>query len=116
MVAKTLSWYPHPSVCPRPLDVSSQGYNNWIFMSTHFWDEDPQGLWILGLQNKGYYFNTGEKQAQVGGARPPTSAAGSAAGLSYPTAEGSPWDTEQAWCTVGVQSPGRNRCPGTSTQ
>ncbi|XP_070478424.1 proprotein convertase subtilisin/kexin type 4 isoform X5 [Equus przewalskii] len=46
-------------VAIRPLDVSSQGYNNWIFMSTHFWDEDPQGLWILGLQNKGYYFNTG---------------------------------------------------------
>ncbi|XP_008591576.1 PREDICTED: proprotein convertase subtilisin/kexin type 4 [Galeopterus variegatus] len=43
----------------RPLDVSSQGYNNWIFMSTHFWDENPQGLWTLGLENKGYYFNTG---------------------------------------------------------
>ncbi|XP_055287094.1 proprotein convertase subtilisin/kexin type 4 isoform X7 [Moschus berezovskii] len=42
-----------------PFDVSSQGYNNWIFMSTHFWDEDPRGLWILGLENKGYYFNTG---------------------------------------------------------
>ncbi|XP_045656127.1 proprotein convertase subtilisin/kexin type 4 isoform X9 [Ursus americanus] len=50
---------PHPTFCPRPLDVSGQGYNNWIFMSTHFWDEDPQGLWTLGLENKGYYFNTG---------------------------------------------------------
>lgn len=29
-------------------------------MSTHYWDEDPQGLWTLGLENKGYYFNTGE--------------------------------------------------------
>ncbi|XP_027443240.2 proprotein convertase subtilisin/kexin type 4 isoform X5 [Zalophus californianus] len=46
-------------VAIRPLDVSSQGYNNWIFMSTHFWDEDPQGSWTLGLENKGYYFNTG---------------------------------------------------------
>lgn len=46
-------------VAIRPLDVSGQGYNNWIFMSTHFWDEDPQGLWTLGLENKGYYFNTG---------------------------------------------------------
>ncbi|XP_055287095.1 proprotein convertase subtilisin/kexin type 4 isoform X8 [Moschus berezovskii] len=46
-------------VAIRPFDVSSQGYNNWIFMSTHFWDEDPRGLWILGLENKGYYFNTG---------------------------------------------------------
>ncbi|XP_050995798.1 proprotein convertase subtilisin/kexin type 4 isoform X3 [Acomys russatus] len=46
-------------VAIRPLDVSSQGYNNWVFMSTHYWDEDPQGLWTLGLENKGYYFNTG---------------------------------------------------------
>lgn len=44
----------------RPLDISNEGYNNWIFMSTHYWDEDPQGLWTLGLENKGYYFNTGE--------------------------------------------------------
>ncbi|XP_021029866.2 proprotein convertase subtilisin/kexin type 4 isoform X5 [Mus caroli] len=46
-------------VAIRPLDISGQGYNNWIFMSTHYWDEDPQGLWTLGLENKGYYFNTG---------------------------------------------------------
>ncbi|XP_075831614.1 proprotein convertase subtilisin/kexin type 4 isoform X3 [Microtus pennsylvanicus] len=46
-------------VAIRPLDISSQGYKNWIFMSTHYWDEDPQGLWTLGLENKGYYFNTG---------------------------------------------------------
>ncbi|XP_045656125.1 proprotein convertase subtilisin/kexin type 4 isoform X7 [Ursus americanus] len=56
---------PHPTFCPRPLDVSGQGYNNWIFMSTHFWDEDPQGLWTLGLENKGYYFNTGESCTQA---------------------------------------------------
>lgn len=46
-------------VAIRPLDISNEGYNNWIFMSTHYWDEDPQGLWTLGLENKGYYFNTG---------------------------------------------------------
>ncbi|XP_040846144.1 proprotein convertase subtilisin/kexin type 4 [Ochotona curzoniae] len=46
-------------VAIRPLDVSDQGYKNWIFMSTHFWDEAPQGLWTLSLENKGYYFNTG---------------------------------------------------------
>lgn len=44
---------------PTPFDISGQGYNNWIFMSTHFWDEDPRGLWTLSLKNKGYYFNTG---------------------------------------------------------
>lgn len=46
-------------VAIRPLDASGQGYNSWIFMSTHFWDEDPRGSWTLGLENKGYYFNTG---------------------------------------------------------
>nr|XP_055104239.1 proprotein convertase subtilisin/kexin type 4 isoform X4 [Symphalangus syndactylus] len=46
-------------VAVRPLDVSTEGYNNWFFMSTHFWDENPQGVWTLGLENKGYYFNTG---------------------------------------------------------
>lgn len=51
---------PAPPAGHRPLDISSQGYNNWIFMSTHYWDEDPQGLWTLSLENKGYYFNTGE--------------------------------------------------------
>lgn len=50
-----------PPTGQRPLDISGQGYNNWIFMSTHYWDEDPQGLWTLGLENKGYYFNTGER-------------------------------------------------------
>lgn len=45
-------------VAIRPLDVSTEGYNNWVFMSTHFWDENPQGVWTLGLENKGYYFNT----------------------------------------------------------
>ncbi|XP_029774749.1 proprotein convertase subtilisin/kexin type 4 isoform X2 [Suricata suricatta] len=53
-------------VAVRPLDVSGQGYNNWIFMSTHFWDEDPRGLWTLGLENKGYYFNTGERRVRPG--------------------------------------------------
>uniref|UniRef100_A0A8C6FQI6 Proprotein convertase subtilisin/kexin type 4 n=1 Tax=Moschus moschiferus TaxID=68415 RepID=A0A8C6FQI6_MOSMO len=59
-------------VAIRPFDVSSQGYNNWIFMSTHFWDEDPRGLWILGLENKGYYFNTGEVQLGAGWGPTPT--------------------------------------------
>ncbi|XP_060037481.1 proprotein convertase subtilisin/kexin type 4 isoform X1 [Erinaceus europaeus] len=46
-------------VAIRPFDVSTQGYNGWVFMSTHFWDEDPRGVWTLGLENKGFYFNTG---------------------------------------------------------
>lgn len=59
MLATILPVCPMPLFGHRPLDFSSQGYKNWIFMSTHYWDEDPQGLWTLGLENKGYYFNTG---------------------------------------------------------
>lgn len=61
MLATILPVCPMPLFGHRPLDFSSQGYKNWIFMSTHYWDEDPQGLWTLGLENKGYYFNTGER-------------------------------------------------------
>ncbi|XP_036614156.1 proprotein convertase subtilisin/kexin type 4 [Trichosurus vulpecula] len=50
-------------VAVRPFDTSSRGYKNWIFMSTHFWDENPQGIWILELENKGYYYNFGTLQS-----------------------------------------------------
>ncbi|XP_014465638.2 proprotein convertase subtilisin/kexin type 4 [Alligator mississippiensis] len=46
-------------VAVRPYDTSSQGYTDWAFMSTHFWDEDPQGTWTLVLENKGDAYNTG---------------------------------------------------------
>lgn len=61
VLATILPVSPVPPFGHRPLDISGQGYKNWIFMSTHYWDEDPQGLWTLGLENKGYYFNTGER-------------------------------------------------------
>lgn len=35
-------------------------------MSSHYWDENPQGLWTLGLENKGYYYNTGERRLWLG--------------------------------------------------
>uniref|UniRef100_A0A4X2LJA8 Proprotein convertase subtilisin/kexin type 4 n=1 Tax=Vombatus ursinus TaxID=29139 RepID=A0A4X2LJA8_VOMUR len=50
-------------VAVRPLDTSSRGYKNWIFMSTHFWDENPQGIWTLELENKGNYYNFGTLQS-----------------------------------------------------
>ena len=28
-------------------------------MSTHFWDENPNGTWVLQLENKGDAYNTG---------------------------------------------------------
>ncbi|KAM4619288.1 furin (paired basic amino acid cleaving enzyme) b isoform 1-T1 [Polymixia lowei] len=36
---------------PRPNDYSSEGFNDWAFMTTHSWDEDPQGEWTLEMEN-----------------------------------------------------------------
>ncbi|XP_029888086.2 proprotein convertase subtilisin/kexin type 4 isoform X2 [Aquila chrysaetos chrysaetos] len=46
-------------VTVRPYDTSQQGYKDWTFMSTHFWDENPNGTWTLRLENKGDAYNTG---------------------------------------------------------
>ena len=35
----------------RPNDYSSEGFNDWAFMTTHSWDEDPQGEWTLEIEN-----------------------------------------------------------------
>ncbi|NXJ72308.1 PCSK4 convertase, partial [Rostratula benghalensis] len=45
-------------VTVRPFDTSQQGYKDWTFMSTHFWDENPNGTWTLHLENKGDAYNT----------------------------------------------------------
>ncbi|XP_071968227.1 proprotein convertase subtilisin/kexin type 4 isoform X2 [Engystomops pustulosus] len=50
----------------RPYDTSSAGYQNWSFMSTHTWDENPQGTWTLELVNKGNYRNTGLEEEPRG--------------------------------------------------
>ncbi|TRY92453.1 hypothetical protein DNTS_028160, partial [Danionella cerebrum] len=36
---------------PRPHDFSSEGFNDWAFMTTHSWDEDPRGVWTLEIKN-----------------------------------------------------------------
>ncbi|NXS64339.1 PCSK4 convertase, partial [Brachypteracias leptosomus] len=46
-------------VTVRPYDTSQRGYKDWTFMSTHFWDENPNGTWRLQLENKGDVYNTG---------------------------------------------------------
>ncbi|XP_077106853.1 proprotein convertase subtilisin/kexin type 4-like isoform X3 [Ranitomeya variabilis] len=46
-------------VALRPYDTSSAGYQNWSFMSTHTWDENPRGTWTLEVVNKGDSRNTG---------------------------------------------------------
>ncbi|XP_048828379.1 furin-like [Brienomyrus brachyistius] len=35
----------------RPHDYSSEGFNDWAFMTTHSWDEDPNGEWTLEIEN-----------------------------------------------------------------
>uniref|UniRef100_A0A8P4G7B9 Furin (paired basic amino acid cleaving enzyme) a n=1 Tax=Dicentrarchus labrax TaxID=13489 RepID=A0A8P4G7B9_DICLA len=36
---------------PRPHDYSSEGFNDWAFMTTHSWDENPRGAWTLEIEN-----------------------------------------------------------------
>ncbi|KAI1230577.1 hypothetical protein IHE44_0010043 [Lamprotornis superbus] len=47
-------------VTVRPYDTSQDGYQDWTFMSTHFWDENPKGIWMLQLENRGDDSNTGQ--------------------------------------------------------
>lgn len=35
----------------RPHDYSSEGFNDWAFMTTHSWDENPSGVWRLEIEN-----------------------------------------------------------------
>ncbi|XP_037611019.1 furin (paired basic amino acid cleaving enzyme) a [Sebastes umbrosus] len=36
---------------PRIHDYSSEGFNDWAFMTTHSWDEEPSGAWTLEIEN-----------------------------------------------------------------
>ncbi|XP_062847344.1 furin (paired basic amino acid cleaving enzyme) b isoform X2 [Trichomycterus rosablanca] len=38
-------------LAPRPQDNSAEGFNDWAFMTTHSWDENPQGEWTLEIEN-----------------------------------------------------------------
>lgn len=35
----------------RPHDYSADGFNDWAFMTTHSWDEEPSGEWVLEIEN-----------------------------------------------------------------
>lgn len=39
------------SFSSRPHDYSSEGFNDWAFMTTHSWDENPKGAWTLEIEN-----------------------------------------------------------------
>ncbi|XP_043934196.1 furin [Protopterus annectens] len=38
-------------LAPRSHDFSSDGFNDWAFMTTHSWDEDPSGEWVVEIEN-----------------------------------------------------------------
>uniref|UniRef100_A0A672PKP2 Furin-1-like n=1 Tax=Sinocyclocheilus grahami TaxID=75366 RepID=A0A672PKP2_SINGR len=38
-------------LAPRAQDNSAEGFNDWAFMTTHSWDEDPRGEWTLEIEN-----------------------------------------------------------------
>ena len=35
----------------RENDLSSDGFNNWPFMSVHTWGENPSGIWKLRIND-----------------------------------------------------------------
>lgn len=37
----------------RPLDDQNIAFDNWPFMSVHFWDESPYGEWRVNIENGG---------------------------------------------------------------
>lgn len=37
----------------RPRDVTSSNFEDWPFLSVHFWGERPQGRWTLQIINGG---------------------------------------------------------------
>lgn len=44
----------------RPHDYSADGFNDWAFMTTHSWDEDPTGEWVLEIENTSANSNYGK--------------------------------------------------------
>ncbi|XP_071954109.1 furin-1-like isoform X1 [Antedon mediterranea] len=44
----------------RNKDYSNKGFNNWDFMTTHNWGEDPRGIWTLEVKNVGDKANSGK--------------------------------------------------------
>ena len=37
----------------RRMDYSHDGFKNWVFMSTHTWEENPKGKWKVEIANDG---------------------------------------------------------------
>lgn len=50
----------------RPHDYSADGFNDWAFMTTHSWDEDPSGEWVLEIENTSEANNYGMESGDGG--------------------------------------------------
>lgn len=58
---------PHTAPPNRPHDYSADGFNDWAFMTTHSWDEDPSGEWVLEIENTSEANNYGTGCWRAGG-------------------------------------------------
>lgn len=54
---------------PRPHDYSADGFNDWAFMTTHSWDENPSGEWVLEIENTSEANNYGMGDTRGSGGR-----------------------------------------------
>lgn len=36
----------------RPSDMNKGGFNQWAFLSVHFWEENPRGTWKLEIEDE----------------------------------------------------------------
>lgn len=57
--------YSNSMLLHRPYDKMSTGFSDWAFMSTHCWDEDPCGYWVLRIENNGDSTNRGTRTSAV---------------------------------------------------
>lgn len=64
------------ALLPRPHDYSADGFNDWAFMTTHSWDEDPSGEWALEIENTSEANNYGLGAVQGWGTRGPAGGSG----------------------------------------
>ena len=71
--------------------VNEEGYDDWPFMSVHFWGENPVGTWTLKITYKsgsGYVTMSGLSMTLYGTATVPTAVTFNTPGMSAQTEQG----------------------------
>lgn len=53
LVLTSPSGTPSTLLMERPRDVVSSNFDDWPFLSVHFWGENPRGRWTLHVVNAG---------------------------------------------------------------